>query len=100
MEVVQLDAEGIAALQVVDEVGVGLVGLGGVRLRQVDEVGAVGEDVLALCIGVFGGGGVESVAGGGIEGRRGPFALRFEEECESIAADLYSIGDGILNAYA
>lgn len=33
VEVVQLDAEGVAALQVVEEVGVGLVGLGGVGLR-------------------------------------------------------------------
>lgn len=93
MEVVQLDAEGVAALEVVDEVGVGLIGFGGVRLRQVDEVRAVGEDMLALCVGVFGGGGVEGVAGCGVEGRRGPFALGFEEERKRVAPNVYGVGD-------
>lgn len=67
MEIIELDAEGVAALEVVEEVSVGLGGFFGVCLGQVDEVGAVGEDVLALCVGVFGGGGVEGVAGGGVE---------------------------------
>lgn len=67
MEIVKLDAEGVATLQVVDEIGVGLGGFFGVCLSQVDEVGAVGENVEALCVGVFGGGGVEGVAGGGVE---------------------------------
>lgn len=58
----------------------------------------MGEDVLALSVGVLGGGGVEGVAGGGVEGRRGPFALGLEEEREGIAADLYGVGDGVLDA--
>ena len=47
LEVVEFDAEGFAAVKVVEEGGVGLGGFGGVFLREVDEVGAVGEDVAA-----------------------------------------------------
>lgn len=45
LEVVEFDAEGFAAVEVVEEGGVGLLGFGWVFLREVDEVGAVGEDV-------------------------------------------------------
>ena len=42
MEIVEPDAEGFAAVEVVDEGVVGLGGLFGVLLGEVDEVGAVG----------------------------------------------------------
>lgn len=45
VEVVQLDSQCGAALQVVDKVAVGLVSFGFVDLGEVDEVGAVREDV-------------------------------------------------------
>lgn len=45
LEVVQLDAEGFAAVEVVEEGVVGLFRFVWVFLREVDEVGAVGEDV-------------------------------------------------------
>lgn len=45
LEVVEFDAEGFAAVEVVEEGGVALLGSGWVFLREVDEVGAVGEDV-------------------------------------------------------
>lgn len=45
LEVVEFDAEGFAAVEVVEEGGVGLLGFGGVFLCEVDEVGAVGKDV-------------------------------------------------------
>ena len=45
LEVVEFDAEGFAAVEVVEEGGVGLLGFGWVGLGEVDEVGAVGEDV-------------------------------------------------------
>lgn len=98
MEVVQLDAEAVTAAQVVDEVGVGLVGLGRVGLGEVDEVGAVREDVEARVVSVVFGEGVEGVAGCGVEGRGGPFSLGFEEEGEGVAADVDGVGDGVLDA--
>ena len=48
MEVVEGDAEGVAPFEVVDEAVEGLGGFGGVGLREVDEVGAMGEDVGGL----------------------------------------------------
>lgn len=99
VEVVQLDAEGIAPLQVVDKVVIGLVRLGLVGLCQVDEVGAVREDVQALVVEVFLGEGVEGIAGRGVEGRRGPFPLGLEEEGEGVSADVDGIGDGILDTW-
>lgn len=52
MEIVEFDAQRGAPLQVVDKVGVGLVGFGLVDLGQVDKVGAVREDVFAYGVGV------------------------------------------------
>ena len=49
LEVVQLDAEGFAPLEVVEEGVVGLFGSVGVFLGEVHEVGAVREDV-AWCV--------------------------------------------------
>lgn len=43
----RFDVEGFAAVEVVEEGGVGLLGSGWVYLGEVDEVGAVGEDVAA-----------------------------------------------------
>lgn len=73
MEVVEGDVEGGAALQVVDEAGEGLRGLGGVGLREVDEVGAVREDV---------GGGVGGCGLG--EGEEGGFGFGGEGGGRSI----------------
>ena len=53
VEVVQAYTERVAALQVVDEVGQRLRRLGCVFLRQVDQVGAVREDVRAGCVAVL-----------------------------------------------
>lgn len=97
VEVVELDAQAVAAREVVDKVGVGLLGLGRVGLGEVDEVGAVREDVAAGRVGVVLGEGVEGVAGGRVEGRGGPFALGLEEEGEGVAANVDGVGDGILD---
>lgn len=98
MEVVQADAQAVAALEVVDEVVVGLVGFRLVGLREVDEVRAVREDVQARGVAVVFGRGVESVAGRRVEWRGGPFALGLEEEGEGVGADLGCIVDGVLDA--
>lgn len=45
LEVVQLDAEGFAAVEVVDEGVIRLFGFVGVFLGEVHEVGAVREDM-------------------------------------------------------
>lgn len=98
MEVIQLNSEGVAALEVVDEVGVGLVGFGFVRLGEVDEVGAVGEDVFPDRVGVEFGEVVEGRCGGWVQGRGSPFALGFEEDGEGVGADVEGVGDGVLDA--
>ena len=48
VEVVESDAEGFAAFEVIEEGGVGLSGFVLVFLGEVDEVGAVGEDVTVV----------------------------------------------------
>lgn len=82
VEVVQADAELFAAIQVVDEAGVGLVGLGLVSLGKVDEIGAVGKGMFSGAVAMVLALADELRLGGRIEGRVGPFALRFEEEGE------------------
>ena len=46
VEVVELDSERIATFEVVEEGGVGLFGLIGLCLGQIDEIGAVRENML------------------------------------------------------
>lgn len=41
----------------------------------------------------------EAIFGLRCDGRVAPFALRFEEQCERVGADLNSICDGVLNTY-
>lgn len=45
VEVVESDAEGLTAVEVVEESFVGLGGFFGIFLREVNEIGAVGENV-------------------------------------------------------
>lgn len=98
MKVVEFDAQGGAPLQIVDEVAVGLVGFGLVDLRQVDEVGAVGQDVVPYGVGVLGGEVAEGGGGGRLERRGDPFTLGFEEDGEGVGADVEGVGDGVLDA--
>lgn len=86
VEIVEFDAEGFAAFEVVEEGFVGLCGACWVRVGEVDEVGAVGDDVLVLGVGVVGAVCVEGRCLVGCEGRVGPFALGFEEEREGVGA--------------
>lgn len=99
VEVVEPYAERIAPLQVVYEVVVGLVRLGLVGLCEVDEVGTVREDVLALVVLLLLGCGVEGVAVFVLEFWVGPFTLRLEEEGKGIGADVRGILDGVLAAF-
>lgn len=93
VEVVQPDAEVLAPLEVVDEVVVRLVGFGLVRLREVDEVRAVRQDVLGRLVAVLLQVGVELGLGlGGQWGAR-PFPLGLEEEGERVGADLDGVCD-------
>ena len=68
MEIIQPDTEGFAPHEVVEETRVRLLCLLRVGLREVDEVGAVGEDVSGWVVGVFLGEGEEVGGGGGGEG--------------------------------
>ena len=52
VEVVELDAESFAALEIVEESVVGLGCAGLVCVGEVDEVAAVGDDVFGLVVGV------------------------------------------------
>lgn len=99
MEIVKFDPEAVTSLQVVDEIGVGLVGFGLVGLGEVHEVGTVWEDVQTLFVGMVFGKGVEGIAGCGVEWRGGPFSLGFEEEGEGVAADMDCVGDGVLDTW-
>ena len=45
LEIVEFDAEGFAAVEIVEEGIIGLVGFGAVFLGEVHEVGAVRENV-------------------------------------------------------
>lgn len=88
MEVEEFDAQRFAALEVVEEGGVGLVVSGGVVLGEVDEVGSVGEDVLSAVVRVGCAVGVEEGEVLVFDGRAFPFALGFEEEGEGVAAGI------------
>jgi hypothetical protein len=68
MEIIQPDPEGFAPRQVVEETCVRLLCLLGVGLGQVDEVGAVREDVAGGVVGVGFGEGEEFGGCGGGEG--------------------------------
>lgn len=48
LEVVEIDAEGFAAVEVVEEGGVCLAGFGGIFLGEVHKVGPVREDVTGV----------------------------------------------------
>lgn len=99
VEVVQPDAQLLAALQVVDEGPVRLRGLGLVGLREVHEVGPVRQGVRGGAVAVLLAAADEEVARVGGEGRVLPLALRLEEEGEGVGADLDGVGDGVLDAY-
>lgn len=98
VEVVEPDSELFAPREVIDEVVVGLCRLVRLRLRQVDEVGAVGEGVLAGPVAVVLAVAREEIPGLGGEGGAVPFALGFEEEGEGVGADVDGIGDRIVDA--
>lgn len=98
VEVVQPHAEALAALQVVEEARVRLLGLGLVRLRQVDEVAAVRERVRRGVVRVLLAVGEEEVLGLSRQGGVVPLALRFHEERERIGANLHGVGDCVLHA--
>lgn len=98
VEVVESDAQALAAVQVVDEGGVGLRGLVRLGLREVHEVGAVRQDVLGCGVGVGFAVGVELVTVAVLQGRVVPFALRLEEEGEGVAAYVQAVGDAVVDA--
>lgn len=58
------------------------------------------KDVEVGCVGVSLGGCVEGIARCGIEGWGGPFSLGFEKERKGVAANMYGVGDGVLDAWA
>jgi hypothetical protein len=60
VEVVEFDAKFLTAFEVVDEDVVGLGGAGWVGVGEIDEVGAVRDDVLVLVVGVVFAVGVEA----------------------------------------
>jgi hypothetical protein len=60
VEVIEFDAEFLTAFEVVDEDVVGLGGAGWVGVGEIDEIGAVGDDVLVLVVGVVFAVGVEA----------------------------------------
>jgi len=97
MEVVQPDAERLAAAQVVEEAGVGLLRLGGVGGREVDEVGAVRQDGGGGEVRVLGAKGGEGGGMLGLEWGVVPLALGLEEEGEGVAADAVGVGDGVVD---
>ena len=82
VEVVELDAQLLAPRQVIDEAVVGLRRLGRVGLREIDEIGAVGEGVLAGTVAVFLALADKELLGLGGERWVVPFALGLEEEGE------------------
>lgn len=87
VEVMHADAEGFAAADVIEEVVACLRGFCGVRLREVDEVACVREDLLFWVVPVLLAGGGEGGDVSGWDRGGGPFALGFEEEGEGICAD-------------
>lgn len=99
MEVVEFDAELLAALEVVDEGVEGLFCTGWVCMCKVDQVGAMWYDVLILFVRMVLAVGVEAIGGFGQKGRVYPFALRFEEEGECVGADVDTVEWGVLDAW-
>ena len=79
MEIVELDAELLAALEVIHEGIVGLLSACWVGMCKIDQVGAVRYDMFVLVVRVVFTVGVESVHGFIKYRRVYPFALRFEE---------------------
>ena len=54
MEIIELDTESLAAVEVVEKGGVGLGGLLGFLLGEIDKVRAVWEDMATvLCMSIF-----------------------------------------------
>lgn len=98
MEVVQANSQLIAPLQVVQEAVVCLAGLGSIRLREVDEIAAVREDVLGRVVGVGGGEGAVLRADVWVQRRVIPLALGLEEESEGIGANVGCVLDSVLDA--
>ena len=98
VEVVQANSQLIAPLQVVQEAVVCLAGLGSIRLREVDEIAAVREDVLGRVVGVGGGEGAVLRADVWVQRRVIPLALGLEEESEGIGANVGCVLDSVLDA--
>ncbi len=86
MEVVQLDTEGFAAMQVFDEAVVCLFRFAGFLLREVDEVGSVRDDVLGGVVLVLDAVRFEAVTVLVLQRWVLPFPLRFKKKGECIAA--------------
>lgn len=99
VEVVQPDAQLVTPSEVIYEVGVGLLGLDVVRLREVDEVAAVGEGVPRRVVGVLDGEGAVLRADVGRERGVRPFALGLEEEGEGVGADVRCVLQRVVNAW-
>lgn len=86
VEIVELDAQCFAAVEVFDEAIVGLFRLVRILLREVDEVGAVWDDVSCGVVFVLDAVCFEAVAVLVLQGRVFPFPLGFEEEGEGVSA--------------
>jgi len=91
MEVVQGYAELFASLQVVEEGVVGLLRAVFVGMGEVDEVRAVGHDVVSWVVGVSLATGEEGREVVVLEGWVVPFTLGLEEEGEGICADVDAV---------
>ena len=75
MEIIQLNAEGFAAVEIIHK---GIVGLGmlfWIFLREVDKVGAVREDMACCIVFMLGAEGAKVVSMVVLEGWILPFAL-------------------------
>lgn len=99
VEVVEFDAEFLAALEVVDEGVKGLFRTGWVCVCKIDQVGAVWYNMFVLIVRVVLTVGVEAIGGFGQQGWVDPFALRFEEEGECVGADVDTVEWGVLDAW-
>lgn len=99
MEVVELDAQLLTSVEIIDKAVVCLLSFVLVRLREIDKVGAVGESVFIGVIVVLFALADEAVLGFCCDRWIAPFALGFKEKGERVGADLNGICDGILDAY-
>lgn len=97
MEIVEFDAEFLAALEVVHEGVVGLFCTGWVCMSKIDQVGAVWYDMFVLVVRVVLAVGMESLHSFSQYRRVYPFALRFEEKGECIGADVDTVEWCVLN---